>query len=304
MMPLFGDRLALAAQSVGAPVAVGLDPHLDRLPVEFAARFAGLTGREARAAAGAAIGDFCEVVLDGLVGTVAAVKPQSAFFEQLGAPGFAALERVCAMARDRGLLVILDAKRGDIASTAAAYGRAALDPDGPFAADALTVSPWMGMDTLDPLLGYCRTQGRGLFVLVRTTNPGSGLFQRHGEPSGAVCVAHEIARVNAEGLTGDSGLGSVGAVVGAQVASEAPGLRSLMPAAWFLVPGVGSQGGGMDDALAGCRGDGLGALPVASRSVIFGDQRSGEGLSEAVHRRAVALSRQAAKAIAAGCAKN
>jgi orotidine-5'-phosphate decarboxylase len=282
---LFGDRLAAAVDQVGAPVAVGLDPHLDRLPGEL--------GRRARsgdrAAAGRAVERFCLAALDALEGTVAAVKPQSAFFEQLGAPGIAALEAACQGARDRGLLVILDAKRGDISSTAAAYARAALDPEGPMAADALTVSPWLGFDTLQPYLPACREHGRGLFVLVRTTNPGSAALQQVGSPTGAHRVADEVARLNADGLTGDSGLGSIGAVVGAQVAAEAQVLRGRMPAAWFLVPGLGSQGGAPADALAGRRPDGLGSLPVASRSVLFGEARPGESVADGIHRRARAL---------------
>ncbi len=282
---LFGDLLTAAADRVGAPVAVGLDPHLDRLPP--ALRAAAAAGDRAQAAA--AVETFCMQALDALAGTVAAVKPQSAFFEQLGAPGFAVMERLCAAARDRGLLIVLDAKRGDIASTAAAYARTFLDPDGPFAADALTVSPWLGLDTLDPYLPWCRDHGRGLFVLVRTTNPGSARLQLHGSPATAHTVAAGIAARNRDGLTGDSGLGSIGAVVGAQAAAEAPGLRAQMPAGWFLVPGVGSQGGSMAEALAGRRADGMGALPVASRSVLFGEDRPGETVADGIHRRARAL---------------
>jgi orotidine-5'-phosphate decarboxylase len=266
----FGERLAQACQSVGAPVAVGLDPHLGRLPPDLQARFEGKTGRAHREAAAESVVAFCAAAIQGLAGRVAAVKPQVAFFEALGSPGVAALEETCRMAREAGLLVIVDAKRGDIASTAAAYARAALHPDGPLAGDALTVAPYMGTDTITPYLDVCAEHGRGLFVLVRTTNPGSAALQRHGSPGLAEVVADALARYGADpALVGTSGMSSIGAVVGATASEEAVALRARMPGAWFLVPGVGAQGGTAGQALAGARPDGLGALPVASRSVLF-----------------------------------
>lgn len=267
----FGERLARAVDAVGAPVAVGLDPHLERYPRALRALFEGRTGAEGRAAAAEAIRRFDGCAIDALAGRVAAVKPQFAFYEQLGAPGWVALEATVARARARGLLVVGDAKRGDISTTAAAYASAALDPDGPLGCDALTVNPWMGFDTLEPFLKVCRRAGRGIFVLVRTTNPGSADLQRWGAPTGAERVADAVARLG-EALTGERGLSSVGAVVGAQVPlDEQRALRQRMPAAWFLVPGVGAQGAGPAEALGGARSDGLGSLVVASRSVLFAE---------------------------------
>ena len=197
------------------------------------------------------------------------------------------------MARAAGLLVIVDAKRGDIASTAAAYARAALHPDGPLAGDAMTVAPYMGTDTITPYLDICAEHGRGLFVLVRTTNPGSAALQHHGTPRLAEIVADALARYGADpALVGPSGMSSIGAVVGASAADEARTLRERMPGAWFLVPGVGAQGGTARDALAGARGDGLGALPVASRSVLFPSTEEQEmlaGVAAGVADRATAL---------------
>lgn len=268
-MQSFGDRLADAVREVGAPVAVGLDPHLERLPAQLRARFEGLRGSAARVAAASAVAEFDGMALSAMVGQVAAVKPQFAFYEQLGAPGVAALEATCARAAALGLLVIADAKRGDIDSTARAYARMGLDPDGPFAADAMTVNPWMGFDTLSPFLELCGQHGRGIFVLVRTTNPGSADLQRYGEPSAALRVAGAVHALGRP-LTGESGTSSVGAVVGAQVpAGEVAALRAAMPDAWFLVPGVGAQGGSAAQALAGRRADGLGSLVVSSRAVLF-----------------------------------
>ena len=263
----FGSRLSAAVRRVGVPLAMGIDPHLDRLPKIYRARYEdGGSGWRSRAAE--AVTEFAEVALNAAAGRVAAVKPQFAFFEQLGSPGWAALESVCQMARERDLLVIGDAKRGDISSTAAAYARAILDPDGPLGCDSLTVNPWMGSDTITPYLDLCCRHGRGLFVLVRTTNPGSAELQHHGEPIGAFRVADAVDRLGQE-TRGACGMSSIGAVVGATVASDAVALRARMPHAWFLVPGVGAQGGSAAQALAGTRADGLGALPVASRSLLF-----------------------------------
>lgn len=268
----FGERLAEAVARIGAPAAAGLDPHLDRFPSALRARFAGLRGAEGRAAAASAVSDFDLAALEALAGRVAAVKLQFAFYERLGAPGWAALERTTARAKELDLLVIGDGKRGDISSTAAAYAEAALDPQGPLGCDALTVNPWMGFDTLDPFLQLCRAHGRGLFVLVRTTNPGSADLQRWGDPPAALRVAGAVHRLGAD-LRGASGLSSLGAVVGAQVpAPEQRALRAAMPDAWFLVPGVGAQGAGPAEALAGRRPDGQGSLVVAARSLLFPDR--------------------------------
>jgi orotidine-5'-phosphate decarboxylase len=166
------------------------------------------------------------------------------------------------------LLIVADAKRGDISSTAAAYARSILAADGPFHCDSVTVNPWMGPDTLDPFIEVCAETGGGIFVLVRTTNPGSAWLQHHGHPTCAEAVAAVLAQ-KGEALTGPSGMSSIGAVVGAMAGDEAPKLRTCMPGAWFLVPGVGAQGGSEDDAIAGVRGDGMGCLVNSSRGVLF-----------------------------------
>ena len=179
----FGDRLCWAIDRVGTPLGMGLDPHLDRLPQSLQERFKGKSGRDfALSAADAVILEFNAMALSAAKGRIAYVKPQFAFYEQLGSPGWAALETTIQMAHDAGMIVVGDAKRGDISSTAAAYARAILDDAGPLGCDAVTLSPWMGMDTLEPFLPYCRESGKGVFVLARTTNPMSALFQTHGEP--------------------------------------------------------------------------------------------------------------------------
>jgi orotidine-5'-phosphate decarboxylase len=261
----FGDRLTAAVEAVGVPIGLGLDPHLGRLPRRLREGLEGKSGAAWRAAAAEAVVDFNAAAIQAAAGRVAAVKPQFAFYEQLGAAGWAALEETFRLSREAGLLTIADAKRGDISSTAAAYATAILDPAGPIAADSVTLNPWMGVDVLTPFLEYA-SAGCGVFALVRTTNPGSDLLQRHHDAAGR--LAGELTRLGAEHL-GTSGFSPVGAVVGAQRGDEAAALRAAMPSAWFLVPGVGAQGGGAAEALAGARSDGLGSLVVSSRSLLF-----------------------------------
>jgi orotidine-5'-phosphate decarboxylase len=268
-MGSFGERMATAVRATGTCAVVGLDPHLDRLPGELRARYEGKSGTAYFEAAAEAVVDFGRMVIDGVSGLVPAVKPQFAFYEALGAPGWAALTETARMAKEAGLLTIGDAKRGDISSTGAAYARAILDPDGPLGLDSITLNPWMGIDTLDPFLGICAEHGRGVFVLVRTTNPGSALLQHHGSPPAASVVARALNTAG-QATLGPSGMSSVGAVVGASAGADAAQMRAQMPAAWFLVPGVGAQGGAAEDAVAGARPDGLGCLVNSSRGVLFG----------------------------------
>jgi len=268
MAEMFGERLVTAVRETGNCAVVGLDPHLDRLPAHLLERYQGRTGVDFRKEAALAVVAFNRLVIESIRGVVPAVKPQFAFYEALGSHGFAALEETCAMARDAGLLIVADAKRGDISSTAAAYARSVLSTDGPFQCDSVTVNPWMGPDTLDPFIEVCAETGGGIFVLVRTTNPGSAWLQHHGNPTSAEAVAEVLAR-KGEALTGPSGMSSIGAVVGAMSGDEAPKLRTRMPGAWFLVPGVGAQGGSEEDAVAGARSDGMGCLVSSSRGVLY-----------------------------------
>jgi orotidine-5'-phosphate decarboxylase len=258
----FADRLADAVRAKGTALCVGLDPRWESLPQTIRARHDD--SPEGVAAAYEAFGLRVLEVVAPLVGVV---KPQSAFFEACGPAGLAALQRVLRRARELGLVTILDAKRGDIASTAAAYADAAFRA---FDADALTVNPYLGRDAVEPFLTAARRDGRGLFVLVRTSNPGSGLFQNlvcDGKPL-YQHVAAAVAAWNGEGL-GASGLGDVGAVVGATHPAELRLLREQLPDVWLLVPGYGAQGGTAADVRAAFRADGLGAVVNSSRGVTF-----------------------------------
>lgn len=269
----FGARLAARVRAT-APVCVGIDPHLARVP--------GIEPGMTRAEQATAVASFGHAVVAAVQGQVAAVKPQVAFFEQLGAPGVAALESVVAAARDAGLIVLLDAKRGDIGSTAQAYAKATLDDDGPLGADAVTLSPYLGPESLAPFLAR-RAQGKGLFVLLRTSNPGAGPWQR--DTGLAERVADWVAEANRDGTA------SVGVVVGATLPDEAPRWRARLPHAWFLVPGFGAQGAGVDDVRGHFLPDGTGALVTSSRAVLYPAEgrEVGAAVVDGVRARAAAL---------------
>jgi orotidine-5'-phosphate decarboxylase len=265
----FADRLEAAVARVKNPCLVGLDPHLDALPEEFArARDPG-TSRAERARA---VGDFLCAVIEIAGGKVAAVKPQSAFFEIFGADGATAWERVTSAARAADLLVIGDVKRGDIDSTARAYAQAYLEGDGSgdrrCVCDAITVNPYLGEDSLQPFVEACRRSGAGLYVLVRTSNPGSARLQLHGTPPLFERVADLVASAGAT-LVGECGLSSIGAVVGATQPKELAALRARMPKTPFLLPGYGAQGAGAKDIAAGFLPRGRGALVNSSRGILF-----------------------------------
>jgi len=267
----FADRLQAAVERTGTPCMVGLDPHLELLPAEFAAaRDPGLErGQRAECLA-----DFACAVIRLVAGKVPAVKPQSAFFEALGSDGARAWERVVAEARAAGLLVIGDVKRGDIQSSARAYSEAFLGDaglgDARFACDAITINPLLGADSIEPFLAHCRERGSGLFVLVRTSNPSSADFQRHGEPELSHAIAAAVERWGEE-LIGACGLSSVGAVVGATHSQELRDFRARMPRTPILLPGYGAQGGAARDVVdAFLPGGGArGALVSSSRGILY-----------------------------------
>ncbi|HMO85406.1 MAG TPA: orotidine-5'-phosphate decarboxylase, partial [Lacipirellulaceae bacterium] len=274
----FTDKLAAAVRRCGNAVCVGLDPRWEQLPAPLIADSADGSVR-ARA-----YRDFCCGVIDAVAPLVPVVKPQAAFFEELGPPGVAALVDVIRYARQQGLLVILDAKRNDIGSTAEAYARGMLGRDSPWGADALTVSPYLGEDSLLPFVEVARQRGAGLFVLVKTSNPGGGLLQdletlNPTERAGASRprrlyhrVAQLVERLSAE-TAGASGYGLVGAVCGATYPEQLAELRAAMPHTWLLIPGYGSQGGAAADAAPGFDAAGLGAVVNNSRGLIFAHER-------------------------------
>lgn len=263
-MKTFADRLADAVLAKGSCLVVGLDPNLGRMPraVVEAARGAS---DDPRAQAAAAIVAYQERVLERVAPFACAVKPQIAYYEEWGPAGFEAYERACDRARELGLLVIGDIKRGDIGSTASAYATAHLPR-----ADAVTVNPYLGTDSLQPFLDRsARTRG-GLFVLVRTSNPSAADLQdlRVDDDPVHERVAGLVGRWGADRV-GDHGYSDVGAVVGATRPEHLGRMRALLPRAWFLIPGVGAQGGKASDLGAAFDERGLGAVVNSSRGILY-----------------------------------
>ena len=274
----YASRLNAAIKSKRTPALVGLDPRLDWLPPDVLAHARELHS-DATAQAAAAFEEFCVRLIDVVAPLVPAVKPQAAFFEELGPDGCLALARVIRYARNAGLIVICDAKRGDIGTTAEAYARAYLagaDPQAaPWHADALTVNPYLGRDTLEPFVKVATERGAGIYVLVKTSNPGSASFQ--DRQSDGKTIYRHVAQVVEElaEQTDEGGFGCVGAVVGATYPQELAELRAAMPHAPLLVPGYGSQGGAAADVGAAFTSAGLGALINNSRGINFAYRAAG-----------------------------
>jgi orotidine-5'-phosphate decarboxylase len=264
----FGCRLTDAIRSTGTPLCMGIDPHLSMMPKLF-----GDVSTTASPSTIRAIEDFSMACLEMARDRVAAIKPQAAFFEAQGPEGMHVLARLGRAAIDAGVLVIMDAKRGDIGSTNAAYAEAWIGHDAAFPSDALTVNAYLGLDTLDPLLARADRQGAGLFVLTRTSNPGAGDLQDL-EIDGVPLFHHLAAGLAplAAARVGENGLSSLGIVAGATWPEEARALRQILPNAPFLVPGFGAQGAGAAQALAGLTSgpDGPeGGLVNSTRGLIF-----------------------------------
>jgi len=244
----FADNLIARVRELGHPLCAGLDPHLPLIPPLF--RRGSMA--PADPATAAAVEACLSAALQRLAPHVPVVKPQSAFFELLGWRGVQVLERLVERARAAGVLVILDAKRGDIGSTAAAYA-GCLDGSAPLQADALTINPYLGRDTLAPFIDAAAAHGRGVFVLAKTSNPGSADLQDRlidGTPLYAHVAAGLAAAAAA--LRGPAtGWSSLGIVAGATHPAEHERLRAALPHALFLVPGYGAQGASAADAVRG-----------------------------------------------------
>ena len=264
----FADRLADAVDAKRSQLLVGLDPRPELLPVE-------LRGETylSRGAAADACARFCRGLIEAVAPYVVGVKLQLAFFEALGADGLRAYEDVRDYARAATLLVVADAKRGDIGSTARAYADAYLEngEDGHLPVDALTINPYLGSDSVEPLLAACRRSGAGLFCLVRTSNAGSADIQDLALSDGRR-VWHQVAELVNEwgaGLVGERGLSSVGAVVGATYPRAVAEARRLMPQAVLLLPGIGAQGATPADVARAFTSGPASALVPVSRAVIY-----------------------------------
>jgi orotidine-5'-phosphate decarboxylase len=276
----FGDRMARAVREKQSVAIIGIDPRIGLLPPTLREM-----AESGKSMINQAFTLFGIGIIEAVKDIVPAVKPNIAFFEAYGINGLIAYNAICTYARSAGLLVVGDIKRGDIGSTAAAYATGFLDPATDVPADkpeqpsleklgphdCLTLNPYLGSDSLTPFLEKGRENGQGFFVLVKTSNPSSSELQDLELKSGgtlAEASARLVDRLGA-GNVGASGLSDVGAVVGATHPDELARYREIMPAAPFLVPGYGAQGGSADDVVGAFRADGSGALVNASRSVIF-----------------------------------
>jgi orotidine-5'-phosphate decarboxylase len=273
------DRLTDACRATGSSLCVGLDPHLDFLPPDEKGRGTVTHVRE-----------FLLGIVDAVAGVVPCVKPQIAFFEELGPDGYALYFELVRAAHRRGLFVIGDVKRGDIGSTSLAYAKAHLGADDGSAADALTVNPYFGFDGIEPFLKVGRAKGRGLFVLTRTSNASAKEFQDVG-PAGEplyMVVGRKLeewggASVGARGFT------DCGAVVGATHPDEGAKLRAALPRTFFLVPGFGAQGASAADVARTFDAQGGGAVVNSSRAILFAWRGAPDGA-----RRFAELARDAA----------
>jgi len=272
----FADRLAAEVERKRSQLVVGIDPQPDLMPVE-------LRGDVAR---------FCRGVVDAVAPHAVAVKPQLAFFEALGPAGMAAFDEVCGYARRAGLLVIADGKRGDIGSTARAYSEAYIEGVPP-RADAMTVNPYLGRESVEPYLAAARRDGAGVFVVVKTSNAGADVQDvvlKDGRP-----LWHHIAALVAEwgeDLVGEVGLSSVGAVVGATHPRAVAEARRLLPQAILLLPGVGAQGGSVGELERAFQSGPASAVVNASRSVNYAYREAGGDYRDAAGAEAARLKQQ------------
>ena len=273
---MFADKLTALIKKKNNPTAAGLDPKLEYVPRSIRDRAFKDYGTGLEGAAGAIL-QFNKKLIDALYDIVPAVKLQLAYYEMYGAEGVRAFSEACSYARSKGLLVIADGKRNDIGTTAEAYSAAFLGrirTDGEaipvFDADALTVNPFLGIDGIKPFIDDCERYGKGIFILVKTSNRSSGQLQDLVTREGKA-IYKKVARFVDEwgvATVGESGYSSVGAVVGATYPEQAEILRSIMKKAYILVPGYGAQGGTAKDAARSFNDDGLGALINASRSIM------------------------------------
>ena len=277
----FADALTKATKEK-SPICVGLDPKLEKFPEGLAKDTEGML-------------EFCKGIIDAVKDTAACIKPQLAYFELLGWEGMKVFWEVCSYAKEQDLLVIADGKRNDIGSTCDAYAEAYLNEISQV--DALTVSPYLGSDGVKPFIERCKANNKGIFVLVKTSNPSSGELQ--DLPVGDEAVHEHMAQLveswATECIGPESGFSSVGAVVGATYPEELKYLRTLMPHCIFLIPGYGAQGGTAADIKHGFIPDGTGAIVNSSRGIIYSS--SGVDWKEAAEKAAKNMAEDIKKAL-------
>ena len=293
------NKLIANIKKTGAPIVVGLDPKLDFVP-EHVQKKAYAEYGETLEGAAEAIWQYNKGIVDAVYDLIPAVKPQVAMYEQFGIPGMIAFKKTVDYCKEKGLVVIGDIKRGDIGSTSTAYavghlGKVTVGSKQyyGFDEDFVTVNPYLGSDGVNPFIDVCKEEKKGIFVLVKTSNPSSGELQDIDTGDGKI-YERVAALVNGWGAdtVGKYGYGAVGAVVGATYPEQAKILRELMPHAYFLVPGYGAQGGGAKDVKNSFNADGLGAIVNSSRGIMCAYKKqnlSGEAFADAAREEALRM---------------
>ncbi len=276
------DRLIEKIKATKNPSVVGLDPKLDYVPEHLIRDFLQEDGCSLKAAS-RAIFAFNKAIIDEICDIVPAIKPQAAYYEMYGYHGMKTLEKTIRYARLKGMFVITDGKRNDIGTTMEAYAAAHLgtvrvdeNELQPFGADALTVNGYLGSDGIRPLLDICKAEDKGIFVLVKTSNPSSGELQDQ-KIDGVPLYARmgDLCEQWGADTIGKYGYSAVGAVVGATYPAQLKELRERLPHTFFLVPGYGSQGGGAEGVAAAFDAQGLGAVVNSSRAIMCAYQKEG-----------------------------
>ena len=251
---LFSDKLENAVRSKKSCLMLNLDPNPDKMPDHFPKNAEGCF-------------EFCKQVIEATQDYICGVKPQMAYFEVFGSKGIKAVEELLKIAKSKDLISVIDGKRNDIGSTCEAYAKTYLE-DGPLSGDALTVNPFLGTDGITPFIKRCEIFGKGIFVLVRTSNPSAIEFQG-GETEISVRIAEKVEEWNVTTQSKKNNFTSVGAVIGATLEPDLiKFFREEMPHAWFLMPGVGAQGGNINSIL-NVQKNGLGVLIPVGRSILY-----------------------------------
>lgn len=293
------DKLVANIKKVQAPVLVGLDPMLSYIPSHILEKAIAEQGETLEAAA-AAVWEYNKGIIDAIWDLIPAVKPQIAMYEQFGIPGLSVFKKTVDYCKEKGLVVIGDVKRGDIGSTSAAYATGHLGKVRignscvpAFDEDFITVNPYLGTDGVKPIIDVCKEDKKGIFILVKTSNPSSGELQDleiGGKP--LYQIVGEYVEKWGSDCVGESGYSRVGAVVGATYPKMGELLRDVMPKSYILVPGYGAQGGTADELRPYFNDDGLGAIVSSSRGIIcayqqekyakYGDEGYAEASRQAV----------------------
>lgn len=305
-MKLFIDRMLDKIHEYRNPSVVGLDPRLNLLPEEILSRHLDGSSQSTGEQASAAIFEFNQRIIEIIAPIVPAIKPQVAFYEIFGAPGIKTYFETISYAQKKGLLVIGDIKRGDIGSTAEAYAKGHLEVEeingvptgGGGTADAVTLNPYLGEDSLKPFITSCKKTNSGLFVLVKTSNPSSADFQDlvcDGEPL-YMKVAQKVTTWGEE-LIGEYGYSSIGAVVGATHPETIKEVKERFGTLFMLIPGYGAQGGKIEMIKSAFDQDGNGAIVNSSRGIIFAGQKSEKPWEKAVEDAALEMKFELGRAI-------